>query len=50
MNASVPISVTLSGIDMDSKLEQRSNAPFPIEVTLSGIDTDCRLEQPQNAL
>jgi hypothetical protein len=45
MKANSPISVTLSGIFIDIKDEQREKAPCPISVTLSGIVIDVKDEQ-----
>ena len=41
--------VTLLGISMLVRLEQRENAFSPMEVTLLGITILVRLEQPSNA-
>jgi hypothetical protein len=41
--------VTLLGMVMEVRHEQRENAPLPMLVTLFGIVMEVRPEQPENA-
>jgi len=38
--------VTLDGMVMEVRPEQKENASFPMVVTLEGMVTEVRLEQP----
>jgi hypothetical protein len=41
--------VTLLGIVIEVRAEQKVNALFPMDVTLSGMMMDVRVRQPLNA-